>query len=103
MKQKPKIYRQGDVLLVKINTRPPNTHKINTNILVKGETTGHAHRLVHGQVLMNNSQEMFIVTTAQSMIVHDEHAPIPLEAGFYQVIKQKEFNPITASNINVLD
>ena len=40
------IIRHGDVLIKEINTLPKKLNKLNTNIVMEGEQTGHHHRIV---------------------------------------------------------
>lgn len=43
-----KLYRQGDVLFKKVDELPKKRRKLDIDIIVKGEATGHAHRIQHG-------------------------------------------------------
>ena len=87
-----KIYRQGDVLLKKIKSLPKKVKKLDTDIIVKGEATGHAHRLQNGTIYWRRNT-MFIKANTGASIVHEEHAPIELEPGIYEVVRQREFDP----------
>lgn len=50
MAKKQKIYRQGDVLFVKISSFPKKKFKkLSTPIIAKGEMTGHKHEIL-GQI-----------------------------------------------------
>ena len=48
-----KQYRQGDLLLVKTDKMPNAAKKKKTDIIIEGEATGHAHRLVNGLIYEN--------------------------------------------------
>ena len=92
------IYRQGDVLFVARNGIP-NGFKVSEDaILVRGETTGHAHRAQQLQVFRNAQDQMYVQGNGQ--IVHEEHGPLELE-GTFEVIRQREYNPV--ANRQVMD
>ena len=87
-----KMYRQGDILFRKVESLPRKPRKLKTDIIVKGEATGHAHRIEHGTLFMSGAV-MFIEADKGATIVHEEHAPIELEPGIYEVVRQREFDP----------
>jgi hypothetical protein len=89
------MYRQGDLLVVKIPKLPKGKRlkKARTNVILRGEVTGHAHELIGGDLLVDTSwrPEMFIKIEATGKIVHEEHDPITLPKGFYKVVRQREY------------
>jgi len=94
-----KMYRQGDVLLVKVDDIPKKVKQQKSNVVVEGEATGHAHRLHNGQILIykdeetyENKETMFINAMKNAKLVHEEHGPIEIEVGFYMVIRQREYD-----------
>lgn len=90
----PHMYRQGDVLFVKIEVLPSGLTERQSNILVEGEVTGHAHRLEKGRILEDALGSLYVsVLLAATQVVHEEHGAITLEPGYYQVIRQREYNP----------
>ncbi|HLG75257.1 MAG TPA: hypothetical protein VKX46_02510 [Ktedonobacteraceae bacterium] len=93
MDQKMIMHRQGDVLFVKVADPPVALVERRTDILVEGEATGHAHRLTAGQIWQTSTGQLFLSAVAGSTIVHEEHAPIELEPGYWQVIRQREYSP----------
>ena len=102
-----KIYRQGDVLVKKIEKLPKKIKKLDTDIIVMGEATGHAHRIqngaIYGAIYSWGSQMYLEVYSGGGALVHEEHAPIELEPGIYEVTRQREFDPITKKDPWVLD
>ena len=98
---KRKMYRQGDVLLLPIESIPENTQKINDKILAFGEATGHKHQLTGAtvQVFQDSNSNKFIEAGQGTVLVHDEHKPLDIEQGKYQVIIQREYNPTGNRNI----
>jgi hypothetical protein len=88
------MYRQGDILLVQVSKIPPRHYQVTDNVLARGEVTGHAHRIQHGIVVRtNNTGTLFVVAQNDTTLIHDEHGPIVIAPGKYQVIRQREFNP----------
>jgi hypothetical protein len=87
------IHRQGDVLFVKVADLPAALVERKSDVLVEGEATGHAHRLTAGQVWQTREGLLFLSAVAGSKIVHEEHAALELEPGYWQVIRQREYSP----------
>lgn len=105
-------YRQGDVLLVRVDKVPaglaPVARENGRVILAHGEVTGHAHAIVderaelvgvvpetEGLVSADEAAELYLMVHGDDPVdlVHDEHDTIPLEAGAYRVIRQREYAP----------
>jgi len=93
----PEMYRQGDVLLAKVEALPkravqkPVEERI---VLAWGETTGHAHA-VSSQFakLFEAGPDRFLVASEGAILVHEEHNPIKLTPGVYRVVQQREYIP----------
>lgn len=85
-----KQYRQGDLLLQSITSIPKSAKKLNTLILLRGEATGHTHRIESGQVF-SDSGLLYIALSNPTSLVHEEHSPIKLPKGLYAVKRQKEY------------
>ena len=83
------IYRQGDVLIRRIPSLPKQKAQPRLNgILAYGEVTGHAHKvetLEHTEVLEIADKLYLRVGEEGVRIVHEEHAPVSLPAGNYEV------------------
>jgi hypothetical protein len=97
---KNKLYRQGDVLLERIEKLPKGAKNQNVKgkvILAYGEVTGHHHAFHKGKVKMfknPETQATYIeVAEAMAALTHEEHGPIELEPGFYKVDIQREYSP----------
>jgi len=93
-----KQYRQGDVLLVQVDSLPPDAgleDKSSSDIvLAYGEVTGHAHVVDASAASLYNSQgEHFLEVVAATALSHQEHASIVLEPGVYRVVRQREYTP----------
>jgi hypothetical protein len=88
----PKIYRQGDILFKKIENFPSQLKEKPERVVAEGEETGHAHVLVNGALFeVLNSEKLYIKSEQNTRIIHEEHLPIKLESGNYQVIRQREY------------
>ena len=86
------ILRQGDVLLVKRDKVPEGFKKSKDQILVRGETTGHAHRASRTvQVFRNENGRMFV--RGSGPLLHEAHAPMPID-GIYEIQRQREYSPV---------
>ncbi len=95
------IYRQGDVLLRRIDEVPyPITTTVVPReegriVLAHGEMTGHAHAidapLDEATLLTAADQRRFLRLARDVELRHEEHATINLPAGLYQVIRQREW------------
>jgi len=99
----PKIYRQGDVLIKRIKAVPQTTAtKRESGILAFGEVTGHCHKvesLDQAEVLECGTDLYLRVSEDGVRIVHDEHLPITLPAGDYQITIQREYSPAEIRNV----
>ncbi len=85
--------RQGDVLFTQIEALPRGLTVRKSNVVVEGESTGHAHRLVSGRILEDAQDYLFLEVLRATQIVHEEHHAIDLEPGLYQVTRQREYTP----------
>lgn len=109
MNKQPQTFRQGDVLLVRIDVLPsdaaPCTIKGDV-ILAYGEVTGHAHRLAPATVkpfakggAWSPTAERFIQALEGAQLTHEEHATIALPPGNYRVVQQVEYTPEEIRNV----
>jgi hypothetical protein len=100
---KTQVYRQGDVLIRRIKAVPQTTaKKRESGILAFGEVTGHCHKvetLDHAEVLEVGTDLYLRVSEDGVRIVHDEHSPITLPAGSYEVTIQREYSPAEIRNV----
>lgn len=94
------IYRQGDVLLQKVDGMPENVTPVPCEgriVLAHGEVTGHAHAISTSQASLFIIQgERYLQIEHGAALVHEEHATINLPAGFYKVVQQREYVPQAA-------
>src|ERR1043165_242075 len=100
---KQQMYRQGDVLFVAIPKLPKGKSKKRADGAVAyGEVTGHKHALADldtaevleiGEGLFVRVTENGISIKGEATFVHEEHGPITLPAGNYEVRIQREYSP----------
>lgn len=99
-----KVYRQGDVLLRELEGKMPAQATLSDDpVLVRGEATGHSHRVVGKTVqVYRNAEQIFVKGGGE--LVHEEHDPIvlpQLEDTVLQVVRQREYDP--AANRTITD
>lgn len=95
----PPQFRHGDVFIVKVDKIPkdaqPRAH--DPNILAYGEVTGHKHKISAGQILEkmdNGATRRFLkVPEKGGLLTHEEHGPIEIPEGDYEVRIQREYTP----------
>jgi hypothetical protein len=100
------MYRQGDVLIAPIaeaqvppvvpGLEPVGRDPRERMILALGESTGHAHAVVGKGTLYpaaEPQEPMYLHLPDGGRVVHEEHAAITLPAGWFRVIRQREYEP----------
>ncbi len=104
------MYRQGDVLLVSIqrtqlpaHLAPQDRDALGRLALANGEASGHAHVVSSPAAeLLADPEEVdqrFLVLATEALLTHEEHASIPLPAGTYQVVRQREYTAIADRDV----
>lgn len=116
------IVRQGDVALIRVTSLPANLTERKRDqgrvVLAYGEVTGHAHAIVEKGVVQfdaenatdaarqllasvgltvevtEQSAPSFIEVPQDAAVVHEEHGTIPLPAGKYVKLQQREYSPV---------
>lgn len=95
-------YRQGDVLLVKLDSLPQDakvTQKKGAVILALGEATGHKHQIKTGVIAYEWKGNMLIEVKKGTALTHEEHDAIALVPGVYQRIIQREYSPLSIREV----
>lgn len=97
-----KMYRQGDVLLIKISQErlmpfqqpvPPAERGV---VLAEGEATGHAHTMSAETTTKYSdtaTDREWIVVDTPTLLTHEEHGTIEVAPGMYWVTIQREYTP----------
>lgn len=96
------LYRHGDVLLQATTAPTTPLHRQPHTTLAHGELTGHQHRIAEASAAelfaptptaRPGDPQFLHVTAPHATLVHEEHAPIRLPAGWYRVWQQREYTP----------
>ena len=98
-----KILRQGDVLLIPVDTIPDGTKTVSRDqrgrlVLAEGEITGHAHAIVDEScelVTADEAAELYLLVhgTEPVDLLHEEHATISVPPGQYERRILREYSP----------
>lgn len=94
---KRKQYRQGDVLLIPIDSVPNGTIEESADgrvVLAYGEVTGHAHAIdATMATTFQKGSDRYLVVSDGAVLRHEEHSPLKLAPGAYKVQLQREYEP----------
>lgn len=85
------VVRHGDILCKKIDQLPEGLKKRKGNVVLYGEVTTHAHRLIGGDIFEKGS-ELYLSVKKKGKLVHEEHAEIGLKPGNYIVLRTREYD-----------
>jgi len=99
------IYRQGDVLIMRVDESPDDFGERTAVqrdegriVLAYGEVTGHAHAIADDHAtlwLLPDDDRLLTVEGADVALRHEEHATIVIPPGTYRVRRQREYVPAT--------
>lgn len=85
-------FQQGDVTIKPVAI-PHEAKAVASKVLAEGEATGHAHRVVGEAELLRLGDELFLrVLAGDVRVIHEEHGPISLPPGDYQVGRVREYD-----------
>jgi len=96
------IYRQGDVVLVRVAELSEATVAVPREdgrlVLAEGEATGHAHVIEAEEatlVTMGQAWELYLLVEGSEPVAltHEEHDSISVPPGWYRVVRQREYAP----------
>lgn len=94
-----KLWRQGDVLFAAVEALPAGAVPRDGALLVKGEVTGHAHRVevpASARLWELDGVLYMEVVAPTAHVVHEEHHPLTFDKGVYRVWQQREYQPKAA-------
>lgn len=83
--------QQGDVLIEKASI-PKDAKELGHRTLAEGEATGHAHRASAGTLLESGQRRFLRVPKGGATVAHEEHKPVTLPAGEYEVRIVREYD-----------
>jgi len=94
------LYQQGDVLVQTVDEIPADAKKLapdqHKNTLAVGEVTGHAHRVLGKVDIFRQGNtltgDVFMSVPKRIAIQHEEHKPIALPKGLYQISRVREYD-----------
>jgi hypothetical protein len=94
----PAQVRQGDVLLVPTEEIPEEASVVPRDggrvVLAYGEATGHAHAFSTAVATqLRHGDRRYLRLTGRATLEHEEHAPIDVAPGSYEVVIQREYVP----------
>ncbi len=97
------MYRQGDVLLLPTRV-PASAQELPVErgplVLAGGERTGHSHSIDAACArLLAYRERRFIRVEQPTCLTHQEHSPIPIPPGEYEVIRQVEYSPFLVRRV----
>ena len=99
------MYRQGDVLIISVDSTPPKISEVPRDngrvVLAYGEATGHAHAILSERATLFRPDDMpatgsdtyLKVVDGAVELVHEEHDTIRIPAGAYRIVHQREYRP----------
>jgi hypothetical protein len=100
------IMSQGDVTFIPVKDIPKGFNRIHDGILARGESSGHSHRvaILEDAELYQMDGKMFLSVGDNGVsIVHEEHAPVTLDPGNYEVHIDQSFDYSVQALRNVAD
>lgn len=107
MKKATKKCQQGDVVLRRLDAMPEGEAKTvsrNRCVLAEGESTGHAHVVEESDAeLIQIGDRMLLRLAKAATVVHEEHKPIVLGPGIWEVGRVQEFDYFTQMARTVAD
>lgn len=89
------IYRNGDFCFRGIETLPKKLIKQKDKVVGWGEVTGHSHRFsVDAPVtlFLADDKKRYMEVLSPSIISHEEHHPLTILPGKYEIISEKEYS-----------
>lgn len=110
MKTKLKIakntFEQGDVLGRKLKTLPPGEIKTISRqrlVLAHGES-GHSHVIEDDEAeLIQIGERMLLKLTKAATVIHEEHKPVRLSPGIWEIGRVKEYDWFLKMTRQVID
>lgn len=73
-------------------------------VLAEGEVTGHAHRVEDDEAeLVEIGGRMLLVLERAATVTHEEHKPVTLEPGVWEIGRVQEYDYLSQMTRNVAD
>ena len=93
-KQKP--YRQGDVLILPVDSIPEGLKTTKRVTLALGEVTGHHHTIHNGAIGYADEEDQlaeYFEVFENALLTHQEHDAITFSPGKYRNVIQVQYTP----------
>lgn len=105
MKKQAKQKQQGDVLFRRVRKTKLSRGNIGRHVLAEGEHTGHAHVIdADDQAeLIREGERMLLRLTKPATVRHEEHNPVLLEPGVWEVGRVREVDHLNGLVRQVTD
>lgn len=101
------LYQQGDVLLETTARIPAEASRVPRSpagyVLAEGEATGHAHTAEGDVEVLECEGRLYCHSTRSFTLRHQEHRPLRVPAGAYEVRRVREFDYFTKEAREVMD
>lgn len=102
------FYQQGDVLLKRVQINLIGTEieapKNGLLIVADGEHTGHKHAISSTEAIIKiKNGKRYILTENGFTITHEEHKPITVQPGIYEIGIVQEYDHFAEEARNVQD
>jgi len=99
------LYQQGDVLIRSVGQVPQNAKALSQRpvVLAYGEVTGHKHQILDEVKAFLDGESMYIASDTAFTVTHEEHKPIRVDPGIYEILRVKEYDHFTEEARNVVD
>ena len=94
--------QHGDVLFKEVKELPKGAKKLNTNVVAEGEVTGHSHTIERASIL-ELDRIMYVDVTDVATITHQEHLPLTIPKGVWQIGRVQEYDYIEEQARRVVD
>jgi len=98
---------QGDVFFTRAKKLPEGVKPVGKRargyVIAEGEATGHAHVIQDDIELYEKDGILFVKTSKDVSVHHEEHLPVTLGAGIWKVGIVREFDPFLQEYRKVTD
>jgi hypothetical protein len=93
--------QQGDVIIKEVDALPKGVESVPRRngkvVVMEGEATGHSHVIDSDKAalwVLNKSgiSQIYLEVAEPVTIYHDEHKPLPIPAGIYEIGRVLEYN-----------
>lgn len=90
------MFRQGDQLFREVTGLDLSeaTRQVVTGYVVAlGEVTGHAHVIEQEVTVLTWQGGRYVSSAEPVTVTHEEHAPVTIPAGTFQIVQQQQYTP----------